>query len=86
MQFEGEEKNKFGLGNRVYVTTHEQTQMQELTLTRGFQSSVSTRLHFGLSSYKNIDELKVIWTDGSIQTIENLKTNQHLVLKHTDEI
>ena len=84
LQFEGKEKNKFGLGNRVYVTTQGQTQMQELTLTRGFQSSVSTRLHFGLNSHKKIDTLKVVWTDGSMQTIENVKANQHLIFKYED--
>ena len=84
INFNGETKNKFGLGNRVYVTTQGQTQMQELTLTRGFQSSVSTRLHFGLNSSKKIDTLKVVWTDGKIQTIENVKANQHLVLKYSD--
>jgi hypothetical protein len=84
ISFEGETKNKFGLGNRVYVKTQEQRQMQELTLTRGFQSSVSTRLHFGLNSNKKIDTLKVVWTDGKSQTIANLKTNQHLVLEYKD--
>lgn len=84
LAFKGKTKNKFGLGNRVYVTTQGQTQMQELTLTRGFQSSVSTRLHFGLDSHKKIDTLKVVWTDGKIQTINNVKANQHLVLKYDD--
>jgi len=84
VQFNGETKNTFGLGNRVYVTTQGQTQMQELTLTRGFQSSVSTRLHFGLNSHKKIDLLKVVWTDGSVQMIENIKTNQHLILNQKD--
>ena len=84
VSFSSETKNKFGLGNRVYVTTEGQTQMQELTLTRGFQSSVSTRLHFGVNSLKKIDTLKVVWTDGNIQTLNNINANQHLILKHKD--
>ena len=82
INFEGKAKNKFGLGNRVYVTTPGQTQMQELTLTRGFQSSVSTRLHFGLNAHKMVDSLKVVWTDGNTQTLFNVKANQHLILKY----
>jgi hypothetical protein len=84
INFDGKAKNKFGLGNRVYVTTDNKTQMQELTLTRGFQSSVSTRLHFGLNSSKKINTLKVFWADGKTQTINNVKANQHLILKYTD--
>lgn len=86
LQFQGKDKNKFGLGNRVYVTAKGQTQMQELTLTRGFQSSVSARLHFGLNSLKEIDTLKVVWTDGKIQILHHIKTNQHLVLKYEDAV
>lgn len=84
IEFKGERKNKFGLGNRVYITSKEQTQMQELTLTRGFQSSVAPRLHFGLNTYESIDKLKVVWTDGKTQILENINANQHLVLNYTD--
>ncbi|WP_158848186.1 VCBS repeat-containing protein [Algibacter sp. L1A34] len=84
IRFEDESQNKFGIGNRVYVTTENETQMQELTLSRGFQSSVSTRLHFGLGTYKNIDKLKIVWADGQVQTMDNVKANQNLVLNHKD--
>jgi hypothetical protein len=84
VKFEGGLKNKFGLGNRVYVKTNNDTQMQELTLTRGFQSSVAPELHFGLGKLKTIDELKVVWVDGKTQILKNVASNQKLVLKHTD--
>ena len=84
VKFEGNSANKFGLGNRVYVTTGNQTQLQELTLTRGFQSSVAPKLHFGLHKSATIDELKVVWTDGKIETLKNVNANQHLVFKHSN--
>jgi hypothetical protein len=84
IEFKGERKNKFGLGNRVYITNKEQIQMQELTLTRGFQSSVAPRLHFGLNTNESIDKLKVVWTDGKTQILENIKVNQNLVLSYAD--
>lgn len=86
IKFEGSDKNKFGLGNRVYVKTGNQTQLQELTLSRGFQSSVAPQLHFGLNKAEKIDELKVVWTDGTVQILKNIDTNQHLVLKQRDAI
>ena len=63
-RFKGPEKNKFGLGARVYVTTGASTQMQELTLSRGFQSAVAPELHFGLGQNKIIDSLLIVWPDG----------------------
>lgn len=82
IKFEGTSKNKFGLGNRVYVQTAAQTQMQELTLTRGFQSSVAPEIHFGLNQAEKIDELEVIWTNGTSQTLKDLGVNQTLVLNY----
>ncbi|RXP64588.1 hypothetical protein EC396_01040 [Lutibacter sp. HS1-25] len=86
IQFEGNTANKFGLGNRVYVKTGAVTQMQELTLTRGFQSSVAPKLHFGLNKFEKIDEIKVVWTNGTVQILNNVDVNKHLVLKQNDAI
>jgi len=84
IQFEGKKGNTFGLGNRVYVKTETDTQMQELTLTRGFQSSVAPELHFGLNQMTTIDEVKVVWTDGKTQVLSNVNSNQKLTLKYSD--
>jgi len=84
IEFKGESKNVFGLGNRVYITNNGQTQMQELTLSRGFQSSVAPRLHFGLNTLETIDKLEVVWTDGKTQILENIAANQHLILSYSD--
>ncbi len=84
IQFEGETKNKFGLGNRVYVTVDGKEQMQELTLTRGFQSSVAPELHFGIGKKDTINQLKVVWTDGKVQELKNVVANQKLTLKSSD--
>lgn len=82
ISFKSDSKNKYGLGTRVYLNYDEDTQMQELTQTRGFQSSVAPRLHFGLGDFDHVDQLKVVWPDGNIQILENIKANQHLVLDH----
>ncbi|PXY39732.1 hypothetical protein DMB65_15785 [Flavobacterium cheongpyeongense] len=84
VKFKGNSKNTFGLGNRVYIKTKKGTQMQELTLTRGFQSAVAPELHFGLARDKLIAEVKVVWTNGKIQKLYNVKVNQTLVFKELD--
>jgi enediyne biosynthesis protein E4 len=86
VKFKGNTKNTQGLGNRVYVKTGVQTQMQELTLTRGFQSSVAPELHFGLNKIKKIDEVKVVWTDGKTQVLRNVDANKTIVFKQQDAV
>ncbi|WP_103070508.1 VCBS repeat-containing protein [Aquimarina sediminis] len=84
VQFQSNSANSFGLGNRVYVKTDNETQMQELTLSRGFQSSVAPELHFGVHQSKIIKKLEVVWTDGRSQVFHNLDVNQKLVVQHSN--
>ncbi|MGH1387364.1 VCBS repeat-containing protein [Kordia sp.] len=82
IQFKGTTTNKNGLGSRAIIYVDGQQQVQELTLTRGFQSSVAPELHFGLEKATQIDSLKVIWNDGNIFTQKNITANQTLILNH----
>jgi len=73
-------KNKSGLGARVFVYTKNKTQMQELTLTRGYRSSVAPELHYGLGSATAIDSVVVKWSADETQVLKNVKANQNLVV------
>ena len=84
VRFKGTSKNTQGLGNRVYVKTKDNSQMQELTLTRGYQSSVAPELHFGVEKAKTIDEVKVVWTNGKIQKLTKVNANQIITFKEQD--
>ena len=60
--FELEGKNnQIPMGTRVHLKTDGQYQMQELNLSRGYLSSVSPRIHFGLGTSTQIDEIVVQW-------------------------
>ncbi len=82
VSFKGTQKNAFGLGAKVYIYTKENIQKQELTLTRGFQSSVAAKLHFGLGEVKKIDSLKVVWPTGKEQLLKNIVSNQAIALEY----
>jgi hypothetical protein len=53
-------------------------------LTRGFQSSSDTRLHFGLDSNSIVDSLLIVWPDQKFQLIKNLQTNKQLLINKAD--
>lgn len=86
VSFKGNSSNTFGIGNRVFIKADSISQMQELTLTRGFQSSVAPEVHFGVGNADYIQEIKIIWTDGKEQTLTNIKVNQHIVVKQSEAV
>ncbi len=55
-------------------------QVQELSATRGYQSSVPYVLHFGLGDHTSVDSLTIKWPDNSLQSMTNVKGNQLLVI------
>lgn len=57
----GADRNSQAIGAKVYVTANGITQMQEVRGGGGFISSSPTDLHFGLSSAKSVDEIRVVW-------------------------
>ncbi len=84
LKFKGSDKNKYGLGTKAYIFTDSLQQFQELTLTRGFQSSVAPQLHFGLGQFEKIDSLIVVWPDGKIHKQYNIHKNQTQTLLHQE--
>ena len=82
VKFRGSEQNKSGIGAKVIVYTSNGLQMQEHYLTRGYQSSVSEGLIFGLGLVETIDSLLVTWPDGRVQTQKYATANQLIILDY----
>ena len=82
VQLKGDEKNFQGLGTKVLLKNKGTIQYQELTLSRGFQSSVEPFLHFGLGKADSVEEILVTWPDGKVQTLLGLAANQLLTIDY----
>jgi hypothetical protein len=81
IQFNGGDKNKFGLGTIVTIYyDHDKKQCYENSPYRGYLSTVDTKAFFGLDTTSVIDSMVVKWTD-SKQVLYNVKANQ---LLHVD--
>ena len=79
--------NKFALGSKIYAYTSNNLQYQELTLTRGFQSSVSPLLHFGFNeNISKIDSIKVIWPNDNVTLLKDVETKQLLNLNENNSL
>ncbi len=86
IKLNGPSKNPFGLGTKVRIKTPGLEQTQELTTTRGYQSSTETILHFGVGKNKIIDTLNIIWPDGSKRLLKQLKTNTLIQVDYKNAI
>jgi len=69
--------NPFGIGSRVEAYIGGAMQVQELFLSRGFQSSTEAVLHFGLGQAAGLDSLHIRWPDGSWQRWGALSAGTH---------
>lgn len=82
----GPVNNLFGLGSIVKVKTGTVTQIQDFTLTRGYQSSMPATIHFGLGQIDTIDEITVIWPDRKQQVLKKIKADQTLKIDYNDAV
>ena len=78
--------NVDGIGTRVTIETDGVKQTKELYLSRGFQSSVSRVLHFGVGASSSIQTLKVDWPDGQTQSIAEVVPNQQITLDYKNSV
>jgi hypothetical protein len=77
----GEGLNTHGIGARVTIYYNGKLQVAEQFLTRGFESSTSDVLHFGLGSANVIDSVLVRWPDLSEQMIKDFPADKVITLE-----
>ena len=76
----GTDCNRDAIGARVTVVSGDLTQMREVKSGSGYLSQNDLRLHFGLGAATSVDTLTVRWLCGRVQTLQNVETNQVLVI------
>ena len=76
--------NTAGIGAKVIVAGPGGRQLVEVMPTRGFESSVDPRAHFGLGATSRVDSLIVIWPDRRSQVLENIAADRIVTLTHAD--
>ncbi|MEN7550781.1 VCBS repeat-containing protein [Rapidithrix thailandica] len=76
IKINGPASNAFGIGCKLWVEDKGEIQFQEVTLTRGFQSSVEPIVHFGTGKKSVLEKVRIRWQDGKEEILENVKTNR----------
>ncbi|HMB71641.1 MAG TPA: FG-GAP-like repeat-containing protein, partial [bacterium] len=72
--------NTEAIGARIYVTVGSVVQMWEMRCGNNFLSQDPAEAHFGLAGQSALDELRVEWTDGTVDIQTDVPGNRRLVL------
>ncbi|WP_421824493.1 VCBS repeat-containing protein [Flagellimonas oceanensis] len=80
VKLEGEQGNTQGIGTKVTVYQSDSKQTLFQMPTRGYLSTVSPVLHFGLGQNQTIDSLVVHWNRGKKETIAQVPVDELMVL------
>ena len=80
LQLVGKGKNTGAIGTQIQVKAGDQVFYTEQMPNRGFQSSVDPKITIGLGKVTLIDEIKVLWPDGSFTQMTKVPVDQLLKL------
>ena len=86
ISLKGFEKNTFAVGSKVIVHHEGQKSMLEQFPSRGFQSAISNRLHFGLGKNSRIDSIEILWPDQKRSVLKEVTANQHIQVGYATAI
>jgi len=81
IELHGMGKNPQGIGSRVTLQYGGRTQSVEQMPTRGYLSSISPIIHFGLGNATYIDTLTIQWNSGKMQILTGVTPDQRITLE-----
>ena len=80
----GNTGNNFGLGTKIICYDNGRSLLYEIFSSRGFCSSVDSRVNIGLGNSTRIDSLIVIWPSGKFGKYPEVKPNQTITVNESD--
>lgn len=80
IKLQGLTGNTQGIGAKAICYSKAGPQYAEQMPSRGYLSTVSSLLHFGLGQQTTIDSIRIIWLNDKEQVLHNVKADQLLVV------
>jgi len=81
VSLKGSQQNTHGIGATVQLLYKGQQQFQQSFPARGYLSSVTSTLNFGLGDVSTVDSLVITWASGKKEILTNIAANQQVVLE-----
>jgi len=82
----GDAMNLGAIGSKVSTYANGETQTLWNNSTRGYQSAMEPKLHFGLGNTGEIDSLVVHWSSGETSALYNPEINTTLSIQKTNSL
>ena len=76
----GTASNRDGIGARITLTANGRTQIREIAAGASNSSQNMLPAHFGLGRANVVDELRIQWPSGTLQTLQDVAPNQVLTV------
>jgi hypothetical protein len=76
----GTTSNRDGIGARLAASAGGRTLIREVTAGDSHMSQSDLTVHFGLGSATSVDQLRIDWPSGIVQTLRNVGADQRLVV------
>ena len=76
----GSASNRDGIGARITLTANGRSQIREVTAGASNSSQNMLPVHFGLGQAAAVDEIRVQWPSGALQTLQGVAPNQTLTI------
>ena len=84
MEFQGSQKNKFGIGTKVILHQKFSKTVLENTATRGYLSAKDNSLIFGVGKDSILDSIQIVWPGGKFQTLRDVYANKTIKVSAND--
>jgi len=78
IRLKGKAPNRQGLGAKIWLYSQHDNQYYQNYPVRGYLSSLSEVVHFGLAHTTVIDSIRVQWPNGLVEVRVNIAANQRL--------
>jgi len=82
----GEGGNRYGVGAKVTVHYNNRISYQEQMPVRGFESTVDSRLNFGLGKTEKIDSVVIEWPGGKKSIVKGVAPNSQITVKESESV
>ena len=80
-KLKGTAMNPSGIGAKITIYSDSLQQTKKQFLSRGFQSAVSSTIHFGLGNNTIIDSVFIDWGQHNVEKLTTIDVNQTLVVE-----
>ena len=82
----GKASNRSAVGARVWARVGQTQQIREVKAGSGYASQNDLRVHFGLGTSEQVDELEIRWPAGTVQKLSKMPARQILSVVEGQEV